>query len=119
MRAADYARAIGTSQYMLNKYFSAAVQVPEDLLTRAREYRVEIKALIAELTVRYRPPMSQIMERWSNEMAGRPLLNEEFADILGVTTSTIRRWRKNEAKPSIMKLSALELALRKHFGLAH
>lgn len=119
MRAADYARAIGTSRYMLNKYFSAAVQVPEDLLNRAREYRVEIKALIIELTVRYQPPMSQVMERWSNEMAGRPLLNEEFADILGVTTSTIRRWRKNEAKPSIMKLSALELALRKHFGLAH
>lgn len=119
MRAADYARAIGTSHYMLNKYFSAAVQVPDDLLTRAREYRVEIKALIAELTIRYRPPMSQIMERWSNEMAKRPLLNEEFAAILGVTTSTIRRWRKNEAKPSIMKLSALELVLRKHFGLTH
>ncbi|MBQ0918398.1 helix-turn-helix transcriptional regulator [Hydrogenophaga aromaticivorans] len=119
IRAADYARAIGTSNYMLNKYFSAAVQVPDDLLERAREYHIEIKALIAELSIRYRPPMSQIMERWSNELAGRPLLNEEFSDILGVTTSTIRRWRKNEAKPSIMKLSALELVLRKHFGLAH
>ena len=119
MRAADYARAIGTSNYMLNKYFSATVQVPEELLERAREYQQEIRYLISELNIRYQSPMSQILERWSIELAQRPLLNEELADLLGVTTSTIRRWRKNQAKPSIMKLSEMELKLRKQFGFSH
>lgn len=111
----NYATAIGIMPATLKSYIYARTQsVPAETLEKARRHAKASQPKVDQLERKFSGTMTEIIERWSTEIAKEKLTSNKLATILHVDETTVLRWR-TKSKPNVRALSKYELKLKSHF----
>lgn len=118
MSQPDFAEEIGINVPRLSSYeYGRTAGVPTSIMEAARELKRSMsKDREAVKSVYENKTMAEIVDAWSRQLAQSMVLEgvldagEEFvtdsliARTLGVTETTVRRWRNEEARPTLQTI---------------
>jgi hypothetical protein len=98
VRNQDFAVLLGIGLPRLSSYiYGRTASVSKDVMTKARQLLEEHKTSNSVRASKFDKPMSEILKDWEERLGTTE--NIGLASLIGVTTMTIHRWKKNENKP--------------------
>jgi hypothetical protein len=104
VRNQDYAVLLGIGLPRLSSYiYGRTASVSKEVMAKARQLLEEHKTTNGVRSNKFDKPMSEILTDWEQRLGTTE--NIGIASLIGVTTMTIHRWRKNENKPDATALT--------------
>lgn len=104
VRNQDYAVLLGIGLPRLSSYiYGRTASVSKEVMAKARQLLEEHKTTNGVRSNKFDKPMSEILTDWEQRLSTTE--NIGIANLIGVTTMTIHRWRKNENKPDATALT--------------
>lgn len=114
MSQPDFAAALGINVPCLSAYeYGRTKKVPDHTMMAARELLAGGNKAVEDVIATYDgTPMSEIINRWADEMQVRQDDLHTLAVMLQTTETTIRRWRNNEARPKVQALVSYDIKVK-------
>jgi DNA-binding transcriptional regulator YiaG len=104
VRNQDYAVLLGIGLPRLSSYiYGRTASVSKEVMAKARQLLEEHKTTNGVRANKFDKPMSDILAGWEQRLGTTE--NTGIANLIGVTTMTIHRWKKNENKPDATALT--------------
>ncbi len=110
---AELARLLGQTETVVSYYlYTPRVKVPQALMAEARGLYESLPSTDIHTTdVLEHTPVPEVVRQWMTALgidSDSKSANEDFAKLIGVTRSTVWRWRASKLKPKLTVLSATQ-----------
>lgn len=111
MTVEDFAAQLGVSTPNMNAYLYRGVKPKPWVMERAKELISSDKKELVERIQGYKAiygkkTMEEILDMWGKKLNFDVNSTKLVAEIFGVTTTTVLRWKSNLHKPVLMELNA-------------
>lgn len=83
-------------------------KVSKKIMKAAEDLERRLGPMVTDLKARYSSPMCEILVGWCETINVDPEDTRTIAQVLGVTETTVRRWRNNNALPNVHALREYE-----------